>query len=276
MKILSQFASVGAALLLASTSASAIVTTWDYNVSSLFTSATYSGGTGTTTTPPATTLSWGTPSGQPLQSSLQIGSNPAAGKVDTYLGLTPPQVSPYLANSTSLTHHNNVIAGGSSSLLSAILTNTVTLTPFIPSLGALPVQIVPFNIAFTETPNTAGNCAATSPPGNPCNDIFVLTGGLLNFFFDYDAIDGDGLKRYYVNIFPTTGGALSTLSPSACGAANQQAGCIGFTTIEGQENTLAFGFTISTQPLQVPEPGMLALFGVGLMSLVFLRRRRPD
>jgi len=274
MKILTKLASVGAVLLLASTSASAIVTTWNYNVSSLFTSATYSGGTGTTTTPPATTLSWGTPSGQPLQSSLQIGSNPAAGSVDTYLGISPPQSAPYLANSTSLTHHNNVIAGGSSSLLSAILTNTVTLTPLVPNQPALPVQIVPFTIAFTETPNSAGTCAAPSPAGNPCNDIFVLTGGLLNFAFNYN--DGTGLQTYFVNIFPTTGGVLSTLNNAACAAANQPNGCIGFSTVEGQATTLAFGFTISTQPLQVPEPGMLALFGIGLMSLVFLRRRRQD
>lgn len=274
MKLINKLAGVGAALLMASTSASAIVTTWDYNVSSLFTSATYSGGTGTTTTPPATTLSWGTPSNPGnLQSSLQIGSNPASGSVDTYLGITPPQSAPYLANSTSLTHHNNVIAGGSSSLLNAILTNTVTLTPLVPNQPSLPVQIVPFTIAFTETPNSTP-CAAASPPGNPCNDIFVLTGGLLNFAFNYN--DGTGLQTYFVNIFPTTGGVLSTLTPSACTAAGQAAGCIGFTTVEGQATTLAFGFTISTQPLQVPEPGMLALFGIGLMSLVFLRRRRPD
>lgn len=274
MKTLNKLAAVGAALLMASTSANAIVTSWNYNVSSLFTAATYSGGTGTTTTPPATTLSWGTPDNPAnAQSSLSIGSNPAAGAVDTYLGVTPPQSSPYLAFSTSLTHTNNVIAGGSSSLLSAILTNTVTLTPLVPNQPALPIQIVPFNIAFTETPNSTP-CAAASPAGNPCNDIFVLTGGLLNFAFNYN--DGTGLQTYFVNIFPTTGGVLSTLSNSACAAANQPNGCIGFTTVEGQATTLAFGFTISTQPLQVPEPGMLALFGAGLMSLVFLRRRRPD
>lgn len=276
MKLLNKLAGVGAALLMASTSASAIVTTWNYNVSSLFTAATYSGGTGTTTTPPATTLSWGTPDNPAnAQSSLSIGGSPAAGAVNTYLGITPPQSSPYLAFSTSLTHTNNVIAGGSSSLLSAILTNTVTLAPLVPSQPALPIQVVPFNIAFTETPNSTP-CAAASPPGNPCNDIFVLTGGLLNFFFDYDAGDADGLTRYYVNIFPTTGGVLSTLSNSACAAAGRPNGCIGFTTVEGQATTLAFGFTISTQPLQVPEPGVLALFGIGLMSLVFLRRRRQS
>ena len=135
----------------------------------------------------------------------------------------------------------------------------------------MPGMIIPFSIAFTETSN-AIPCAADSPPGNPCNDIFVLTGGLLNQTFDYD--DGSGLSTYFVNIFPTTGGVLSILDDSACLAANQLAGCLGFTTVEGQNTTLAFGFTISTEPLQIPEPGILALLGLGLIGLFSLRRRQ--
>ena len=101
----------------------------------------------------------------------------------------------------------------------------------------------------------------------------MLTSGLLNSSFDYD--DGTGLSTYYVNIFPTTGGVLSVLENSACAAAGQANGCIGFSTPEGQSTTLAFGSTISTEPLQVPEPGMLALLGLGMMGL-FVWRRRQD
>jgi hypothetical protein len=274
MKTQSKIAGLGTALLLASSSASAIVTTWDYTVASIFTSATYVGSGGTTSALPTTALTWGIPSNPGnLQSSLVVGGSPALGSVDTYLGAAPPTVPPYLGLSTSLTHNNNVISGGSTSLSSAVLTNTVTLDPLLPDNPALPPQIVPFSISFTETSN-ATPCAATSPPGNPCNDIFVLTGGLLNFSFDYDAGDGDGLTTYFVNIFPTTGGVLSTLSNSACAAAGAPNGCIGFTTPEGQSTTLAFGFTISTRPLQVPEPGILALFGIGLVSSLLWRRRR--
>ncbi len=271
MKLISKFAGIAAALMMASAPASAIVITWDYEVDSIFTAATYGGSGGSPTTPPATALYWGTPSNPGnLQSSLVVGNNPATGKVDTYPGLIPPQSAPYLGLSTSLTHNNNIIQGGSSSLLTATLTNTVTLTPFNPSQSSLPDQIVPFSIAFTETPN-ATPCAANSP--TPCNDIFVLTGGLLNFDFDYD--DGTGLSKYFVNIFPVTGGVLSVLTNAECAAANQGSGCFGFTTPEGQSTTLRFGFTISTQPLQVPEPGMLALLGLGIMGL-FAWRRRQD
>ncbi|HYX47270.1 MAG TPA: hypothetical protein VE820_10685, partial [Sphingomicrobium sp.] len=96
--VLGSVALVGA--MTASGPAQAVVTTWDYNVSSIFSSATYNGPGGTPA--PATTLSWGTSTGSG-QSSLSIGNNPASGQVDTYLGAFPPAVPPFLGSSTSLT-----------------------------------------------------------------------------------------------------------------------------------------------------------------------------
>lgn len=275
MKKLSRIAGIGTALLLVSMSANAIVTQWNYTVDSAFTGATYVGTGGNPTTVfPATTLSWGIPSNATnSQSSLVIGNNPATGPVTTYLGTTPPQSGIYLGQSTNLTHNNRVIQGGSSSLRTATLTNTVTLDPFSPNNPALAPQIVPFNISFTETPN-ATPCDATSPAGNPCNDIFVLTSGLLNFSFDYDAGDADGLREYFVNIFPTTGGVLSILENDACTAAGAGIGCLGFTTPEGADTTLAFGFTISTNRIEIPEPGSMALIGLALLGLGATGRRQ--
>lgn len=270
MKLLAKLTGVGAALLLASSSASAIVTNWDFTVTSLFTSAIYDGSGGTN--PGAngvSALSWGTSDGSG-KSSLVVGNSPATGNVDTYLGVGVPNASPFLGLSTSLTHNNNPITG--TSLKSAILTNMVTLDPAVPNNAALPVRLFPFNIAFVETPNS-GTCAVSGSP-TKCNDIFVLTGGLLNTSFNYDAQDGDGLRQYFVNIFPVTGGVLGVLETSACTAAGQAAGCIGFTTQEGKSTRLAFGFTISTNPLQVPEPGILALFGIGLVGVFAWRRKQ--
>ena len=272
MKHRVEFAGIAAALLMASTTANAIVTDWGYSVTSLFTYASYDGSGGTAPGAGTGTLKWGTPEtffGN--KSSLVVGNSPAKGSVNTYVGGgLPPHSAPYLGLSTSLTHNNNPITG--TSLLSAILTNYVTLDPISPDNSALPVQLFPFNIAFTETPNS-GTCAVTGSP-TKCNDIFVLTGGLLNSSFSYDAGDGDGLRQYFVNIFPTTGGVLSVLETTACLAARQAANCIGFSTPEGKSTKLAFGFTISTQPLQqVPEPGILALFGLGLLGAFVARRR---
>lgn len=171
--------------------------------------------------------------------------------------------------STSITHTNNVI-GLPSTLLNATLSSSLVLDPTNPNNPALPAQNINFNIGFVETVNTAPCAVAGSP--TPCNDIFVLKGGLLNSSFIYN--DGTGPSQYFVNIFPVISNTLGVLPANVCAAAGESAGCIGFTTPENQATTLRFGFAVSTRPLTVPEPGALALAGLGLLGMATLRSRR--
>ena len=247
------------ALAVSALSHAAPVINWDVTASGTWTAFAPNPGV---SNPNPLTLQWGTSTGSG-QSSLVI-TNPATTNIPTwYGGGTPP--AGYIAPSIALTHTNNPITG--SSLTSATLTAAVTLKPTNPLGPNLPLPNINYAIKFTETPNSTP-CAATSPPGNPCNDIFVLVDGFLNESFVYDG------QTYFVNAFPTSGGNLATLSNAACAAAGAPTGCFGFTTVEGQSTRLAFGLTISSERLAVPEPGSLALIGLALAGLGFVSRRR--
>lgn len=212
------------------------------------------------------TLSWGTGNFGP--SSLVITNPvPATPNIPTWFGGGTPTAG-FIAPSVTLTHNNNPITGAS--LTSATLRVSMTLKPTNPVGPNMPLPTIDYLIRFVETPNQAGTCDAPSPPGNPCNDIFVQVAGLLNETFNYDGRD------YFVNAFPTSGGTLNVLPADACAAAGQPAGCIGFTTPERQSTSLPFGVTISSERLQVPEPGSLALIGLALAGAGFISRRRRN
>ena len=128
-----------------------------------------------------------------------------------------------------------------------------------------------FNLVFQETDNSGessfgGLCADGS--ATPCPDIFVLTNAgalapqILGTIMEFE---------YTLNL------AIAGLTPvgdEGCALVGQAPGCLGFITPEDGISQLDVSFNITTKNTNVPEPGMLALLGLGLAGLGFSQARR--
>jgi len=268
-------AATAAALAVLGLSAqAAMVTDWSYSVSTQWVTSgpgapTFTtGGSNDFESVAPLKLSWGSNSGNvdPTLNSARSGLNILNSPQNNSTGglATNDLLNPDLV--ATFQHVNNSISGSFDTLLSASVQATLTLTPFAPSVGAPigPSQLT-FDIKFTETANQAP-CAIPETP--VCSDIFVLTGGNLNKSFVYDGY------TYYASFVDMQSGPLTPLSDAACLAANAPTGCLGFWTQEGATESIDFGIIISSQPINVPEPGMLALTGLGLLAAVGASRRR--
>jgi len=279
MKTLKMKTLVAALAALAAGSASAgIVTQWTVGVDAKFLPGTIVDSNGNTPGGVAIsnsdrTLRWGTSTGTG-QSGLDITNSPASNTVTTGIGVVLPPVA-----NVSVTHRNQPITG--TTLDKVTLSSTVTLTPFVPALPGLPSQTLNFLIDFLETPNGATTCADGGANGvgvnvNGCGDIFVIDQDALNFsfFYDTDGAGSDPALEYFISFVELTGG-LNPLPQAACTAVGVANPCLGFRTAESTNTTAQFGSLITTERVSVvPEPGMLALLGLGLAAMGFAQRRK--
>lgn len=255
-----------AASSLAATSASAapLITQWDYEVTSVFTSATYEGaGAGTANgceTLSDSAIRWGNCSTTSSQySSIGITNAPRSGTISTDNVAKP---------ANTYTHRNQPLSADFATLTSATIQSTLKIRPTGSGADYTSAETT-YTIRFNETTN-ATPCLAPSPVGNPCNDIWVLDGSLNAEFI----LDGN---KYYFSFYAEPALTnLNNLNPGICASVGITGACSGFTTIEGQNNEVNFVMRLTSEPIviDVPEPASIALFGAGLLGLAGVRRRQ--
>lgn len=151
-------------------------------------------------------------------------------------------------------HHNNVITDSGGFMNSVLFYGQFDLAANLPFAGLTVPGIN--SIGLNETLNAAP-CAPPNPNGSTCDDLFV-TQPLEGTFQFYTDTNG---TPYFIQ-FRFDNGSGGVVIPDG--------GNVDIYTAEGVTSFV----TTSVRIFTVPEPGMLALFGFGLVGVALSRRRK--
>ncbi|PXX90743.1 PEP-CTERM sorting domain-containing protein [Marinobacter vulgaris] len=248
------------------------ITEWGYNVDNTLTNAQFNGGgSGGTTVEEDHNLSWGNTdlANTGDRSSVAIEDVSATGGLITNGGYV---------NGGTFTHTNNIIGASYTTLTSFDLISSLTLNAATPDTGDVQrLDDLTFKTSFIETQNNAGSCFAGSSP-KACDDIFTIDnidelGGSKNVdgWFEI-ASPSFTIDDYSYTVFLELE-SLFALGET-CEVAGAPSDCVGLQTIEDQENAFQTRFRIASSPVSVPEPGTLALMGLGLAGFALSRRKK--
>ena len=163
-------------------------------------------------------------------------------------------------NIDQFNHTNNVIPVTASSwFMSHVNVSGILTFPSFPGPPPFPEHAygATYGLTFLETPNV-DTCAQLDPSGSHCDDYFV-TQALQGVQDIYTDVDG----AHYILELRYAAGDNATVY-------ELPGSMIGIYTAEGKTSTI---YTQARITSTVDEPGILALFGLGLFGVAIARRR---